>query len=185
MQRHSETSPVSFMVNVARLPAKGLPVSVEANEEQCAALAHEHGLDEVVSYRAELLVTPWKREGAKVAGRVEAAIVQSCVVTLEPMNIRISEDVSALFVPENSKLARATYGGSGEILLDAEGPDAPETFTGDSLDVGALAEEFFALAIDPYPRKAGVSLDTTIGEPADQLVDGELQKKLRQLRRKS
>ena len=30
---------------------------------------------------------------------------------------------------------------SGEILVDPEGPDAPEVFSGDRIDVGALAEE--------------------------------------------
>ncbi|MFU0503715.1 YceD family protein [Pseudaminobacter sp. NGMCC 1.201702] len=185
MSHHAETSPVSFVVNVARLPAKGLPVLVEADEAQCAALAAEHGLEAVANYRAELLVTAWRRDGVKVTGKVEADIVQACVVTLEPIEVRISEDVSVLLVPENSKLARADFEGGGEILLDAEGPDAPETFEGDTVDVGALAEEFFGLAIDPYPRKPGVSLDTTTGEPADQMVDGDLQKKLRELMRKS
>ena len=50
--------------------------------------------------------------------------------------------------------------------LDAEGPDSPETFSGETIDVGALAEEFFGLAIDPYPRKEGVSLDA-VGAPED------------------
>ena len=52
-------------------------------------------------------------------------------------------------------------------MLDAEGPDSPETFTGDTIDVGALAEEFFGLAIDPYPRsqalERGTSPTTRIG----------------------
>ena len=62
---------------------------------------------------------------------------------------------------------RASDGG-GEILLDAEGPDSPETFSGDTIDVGALAEEFFGLAIDPYPRKQGVSLEAAgDAEPAE------------------
>ena len=39
------------------------------------------------------------------------------------------------------------------LIIDAEGPDLPETFSGDRLDAGAIAEEFFELAIDPYPRK--------------------------------
>jgi len=41
-------------------------------------------------------------------------------------------------------------------MLDADGADSPETFVGDRIDVGAVAEEFFELAIDPYPRKPGL-----------------------------
>ena len=34
---------------------------------------------------------------------------------------------------------------------------APKLFSGDTIDVGALAEEYFGLAIDPYPRAPGAS----------------------------
>ncbi len=61
------------------------------------------------------------------------------------------------FCPRISKLGRLGFHSGGEIVLDAEGPDSPETFSGDTIDVGALAEEFFELAIDPYPRKSGVN----------------------------
>ena len=44
MKRPVANSPVSFVANVARLPQKGLPVVVEADVEQRAALAGEHGL---------------------------------------------------------------------------------------------------------------------------------------------
>jgi hypothetical protein len=68
------------------------------------------------------------------------------------------------------------------MVLDAEGPDAPETFSGDSIDVGALAEEFFALAVDPYPRKAGVSLESASkGEGPAEESRGPLYEKLRGL----
>ncbi|RUM98634.1 DUF177 domain-containing protein [Pseudaminobacter arsenicus] len=182
---HEATSPVSFKANVSRLPAKGLPVVIEADERQREALAAEHGLEKVESYRAELMVTPWKRNGVKVAGRVIADIVQACVVTLEPIQTHMDEEVSALFWPEDSKLGRLGFSSAGEMVLDAEGPDSPETFFGDTIDVGALAEEFFGLAIDPYPRKGNVSVSSLEDDPADAPVDGELQRKLRDLLRKS
>jgi len=175
-------SPVSFLANVARLPQKGLPVLVEANERQREALAAEHDLLSVESYRADLLVTSWKRNGVKVTGRVEADITQACIVTLDPVAAHIDEPVEALFLPEQSKLGREGFEGGGEIVLDADGPDSPETFSGDTIDVGALAEQFFGLAIDPYPRKSGASLDVA-GD--DQPEESEFQKKLRSLLGKS
>ncbi|MDG4877752.1 DUF177 domain-containing protein [Mesorhizobium sp. WSM4935] len=175
-------SPVSFVANVARLPQKGLPVVVEADEAQRQSLAAEHDLLSVESYRAELLVTSWKRNGVKVTGRVEADITQACIVTLDPVAAHIDEPVEALFLPEQSKLGREGFEGGGEIILDADGPDSPETFSGDTIDVGALAEQFFGLAIDPYPRKPGASLDVA-GD--DQPEESEFQKKLRSLLGKS
>jgi hypothetical protein len=176
-------SPVSFPVHVARLPQKGVSLTIEADSVQLAALAEEHGLLSVKDWRAELEVKPWKRNGVKIAGRVRADIVQACVVTLDPLDAHIDEAVEGLFLPEDSKLGREGFGHAGEILLDADGPDSPETFSGDTVDAGALAEQFFALAIDPYPRKPGVSL----GEAADDAepVENEFQKKLRSLLGKS
>jgi hypothetical protein len=57
----------------------------------------------------------------KVEGRVEALIVQECVVTLDPVEEGIDEEVSALFLPEGSKLALPQRSAEGEIILDAEG----------------------------------------------------------------
>jgi len=121
-------------------------------------------------------VTPWKRNGVKVSGSVEADITQACIVTLEPVAAHIDEAVEALFLPEQSKLGRQGFEGGGEILLDAEGPDSPETFSGDTIDVGALAEQLFGLAIDPYPRKPGASLEAA---GPDDASENEFQQKLR------
>ncbi len=176
-------SPVSFPVNVARLPQKGMPIVIEATEAQRAALAEEHDLLSVERYRAELLVTKWKRNGVKVRGRVEARITQACIVTLDPVEAVIDEEVEGVFLPEDSKLARHGFNAAGEILLDAEGPDSPETFSGDTIDAGALAEEFFGLAIDPYPRKAGAAV-AGAHEDDPEPVESEFQKKLRSIAKK-
>jgi len=159
--RQKSESPVSFLANVARLPEKGMSAVIEADDEARASLAAKHGLLSVEAWRADLLVAPWKRNGIRVSGRVDADITQECVVTLEPLPARISEEISATYFPEASKLGRLGFHESGEIHLDVEGPDSPETFSGETIDIGALAEEFFGLAIDPYPRKQGVSLEAT------------------------
>lgn len=179
---HKTKSPVSFLVHVARLPQKGMPVEVSAGEKERAALAAAYGLVAVKHYRAELLVSLWKRKGVKVCGAVEADIVQQCVVTLDPIENHVAETVEAVFLPEDSKLGRLGFDGGGEIVLDAEGPDSPETFSGDTIDVGALAEEFFGLAIDPYPRKTGAEISPALDQEAES--DGPLQQKLRLLRAK-
>lgn len=177
MRHEEQKSPVSFMAHVARLPHSGLPVVVQADEGQRQALAREHGLLSVEAYRADLLVSAWKRHGVKVAGRVVADITQACVVTLDPVHAHIDEPVEGLFLPGQSRLGREGFEGGGEILLDAEGPDGPETFDGGSIDVGALAEQFFSLAIDPYPRKPGVALDAG----GEQSAESEFQRKLKSL----
>jgi hypothetical protein len=184
MRDEHDESPVSFKASVTRLPQKGLPVVIEADARQRQALAEAHELVSVEKFRAELLVTGWKRNGVQVSGHVEADITQECVVTLDPVQAKINESVEGLFLPEDSKLGRLGFEGGGEILVDAEGPDSPETFSGDTIDVGALAEEFFGLAIDPYPRKPGAALATDGNDDASSGPEGPLQEKLRQLKRK-
>ena len=177
--------PVSFPVHVARLPQKGLAVVIEADEAQRTALAAEHGVASVEAFRAELHVSPWKRNGVQVTGHVAARIVQECVVTLEPLANVVDEPIDAVFLPEDSKLGRAGFEGGGEILLDPEGPDSPETFSGDTIDVGALAEEFFGLAIDPYPRKDGVALAPAVESgPAEEEPADDWRRKLGAFERK-
>ncbi len=154
----SQKSPISHLISVARLPQKGMPVRLTATDKERAGLASEHDLQAVETFHADILVAKWRRDGVKISGTVTAEIVQTCSITLEPLPAHIETEIDALYVPENSKLARPKIDENGEMILDADGPDAPETFTGDQLDVGAIAEEFFALAIDPYPRKEGAEL---------------------------
>lgn len=184
MHQDQDKSPVSFTASVTRLPQKGMPIVIEADQRQREALAAAHRLVSVERFRAELLVAPWRRNGVKVTGRVEADITQECVVTLDPLHSRIDEAVDGLFLPEDSKLARLGFEAGGEIHVDAEGPDSPEIFSGDTIDVGALAEEFFGLGIDPYPRKPGATLAGRGEGDASSGPEGPLQEKLRQLRRK-
>ena len=75
----------------ARLPRRGMPVVIEATDKQRAALAEIHALASVERFRAELLVSPWKRNGVQVEGKVEADIVQECIVTLEPLPDHVTE----------------------------------------------------------------------------------------------
>jgi uncharacterized metal-binding protein YceD (DUF177 family) len=151
--------PLSHIVSVARLPQKGMTVRLIASEQECKALAKEHTLQSVANFQATILVAKWRRDGVRITGAITADIVQTCSITLEPLPTQIVTEIDAMYVPENSKLARPKLDDNGEMILDADGPDAPETFEGDQLDVGAIAEEFFALAIDPYPRKEGAELE--------------------------
>lgn len=179
----SDRSAISFRVNVLRLPRKGMPVRIEADAAQCAALAAAHDLAQVRALQAELTVVAWKRDGVRVTGRVTADIVQNCVVTLDPIEARIDEPLDGVFVPEGSRLSRPERYDAGELVLDAEGSDLPELFTGDEIDVGQFVEEHFALAIDPYPRRGGVELPAA-GQDDDQRR-GPLFDKLRGLRDES
>ena len=55
------------------------------------------------------------------------------------------------------------------MAIDPEAPDPPEVMDGTTIDIGALVEEIFVLAIDPYPRAPGAELPANGGvEPGSE-----------------
>jgi len=155
----NDDAPFSYLVKVGHISANPVRIGLEASPEELKALAKFWDVLSVDYLKSELQVTRWKRDGIRIKGQVQAGIVQACVVTLEPVPSVIDEKVEQIFVPEGSKLARMTTNEEGEIVLDPEGPDIPEQFVGDTIDVGVVVAEFAALAIDPYPRKDGIDFD--------------------------
>ena len=147
--------PIHRPVDVRSLPAKGYVERIEATEEERRALARANGLPDVPRFQAFVRVLPWGSDGVRVTGTIEAEVVQECVVSLEQLDARIEEVIETVLVPDGSPLARME---EGEVVLDADGEDPPETFTPPIVDVGALAAEFFALALDPYPRAPDAEL---------------------------
>ncbi|MFD2236028.1 DUF177 domain-containing protein [Aureimonas populi] len=156
--------PLSCTVLVSRLPREGLPVEFEADEAEREALARFLGIEAVESLAAEVRVAPWRQGGVSVKGRLKAAAVQASVVTLEPVREEIDEEVDRLFIPENSKLSRIRGADEGEIHLDPEGDDIPDTFTGERLDLGAAFREIVAMSLDPYPREPDIVFEGDAGE---------------------
>ncbi|OCW56774.1 YceD family protein [Hoeflea olei] len=146
----------SYPVKVGHVSANPVTVRLSADAADLARLKAQWDVRDVQAFEAEIVLGRWKRDGVRVKGQVSATIVQDCVVTLDPVTQRIEEAFEAVFLPESSRLAKRIQDGTAEIFLDPEGPDQPDTFSGDSIDVGAVAAEFAALAIDPYPRKEGV-----------------------------
>lgn len=151
----NDDAPFSYPVKVGHISANPVRIALEADKDELKALAKSWNVLSVDALKAELQVSRWKKDGIKIFGSVQATITQACIVTLEPITSRIDEQVEQIFVPEGSKLARIITNDEGEMVLDPDGPDIPEQFTGDTVDAGEVVAEFVALAIDPYPRKEG------------------------------
>jgi hypothetical protein len=159
MKRHeaaTAANPFSYVVKVGHISANPVSVTLSADARERQGLAELWQVEQVDALKAELQIARWKKDGIRIKGTVEADIVQACIVTLEPVPSQIREEIDQIFIPEGSKLARVATDANGEMLVDPDGPDLPELFTGDGIDAGAVVAEFAALAIDPYPRKPGV-----------------------------
>jgi hypothetical protein len=151
--------PLSRPVTVDNLPAQGIEATVDATAEECAALAKDFKLPAIRSLvgRYKLTGTP---ERVRVMGRIEAAVTQVCVVTLDEFDSDLQEDVEVDFsAPDSLPLT------AGESEHEYEPPD--EIVNG-QVDLGSITAEFLALGLDPYPRKPGVDFTYEVkNDPAD------------------
>lgn len=167
MKHRNDDIAFSYLVKVGHISANPVEVHLKADEKERKALAERWDVLSVDDLRADLQINRWKKDGIRVKGRVQAKIVQACVVTLDPVPADIDEQFEQIYVPENSKLARHPANDAGEMVLDPDGPDLPETFSGDTIDAGEVVMEFAALAIDPYPRKKGVEFSGHIEDTGE------------------
>lgn len=150
--------PLTRPVSVANLAPEGVAVTVEATAEERDALAKDFALEGI-----DALVGRFKLSGSPnrvhVAGRVEAKIRQTCVVSLDAFDSTVSEDVEVDFVLGEQARERG--------LDDQVSIEAPlDRISGTHVDVGALTAEFLALGLDPYPRKPGVAFADVTSEEA-------------------
>ena len=143
------------IVRIDRLPAAGRTLEVQLDEPTRTALAQSIKLSAVERFEANLVVAPL-RGGLRAQGRLIARIVQPSVVSFEPVTQDIDEPVDRVFLPEAS--AHKPTPGS-EIFVDLEDEDFPDHIDGPEVDLSALLIETLSLAIDPYPRLPGESVD--------------------------
>ena len=120
------------------------PFDLRATPAECQAIAHFLELAELSQLRWRGEIVPEGPEGWRMEARLTADLAQTCVVTLEPIPVRVDERITRHFVPDDEAV---------EIDMDIDA-DEPDPFN-DTIDPGAIAIEILALALDPYPRTAG------------------------------
>jgi hypothetical protein len=162
----TEGRPFSRVVRVDAIPPDGQTVTIEAAPAEREALASSYDLPAVAALTATLRLEPWGRGGAHVTGAVHGALTQICVVSLEPFPATVDEAVDVRFAPEAAAEPRPQP--AKETTLSLAEEDEPDPVIDGKIDLGALTAEFFALGLDPYPRKPGVTFEqSTESAPVD------------------
>jgi uncharacterized metal-binding protein YceD (DUF177 family) len=146
----------SCVVRVDTLPREGQVVAIEATPAEREELASFYRLPAIAALTATLRLEPWGRGGARVTGAVHGELTQVCIVSVEPFPATVDEDVDVRFAPQ-----KAAKPGSAapEETFSLTDEDEPDPVVDGKIDLGALTAEFFALGLDPYPRKPGAALD--------------------------
>jgi uncharacterized metal-binding protein YceD (DUF177 family) len=116
--------------------------AIEANAAERAALAARFDLLALDRLVADITL---RRDaaGIRITGQIDAAGAQPCVATAEPVSFLIAEPV-ALLLTENLP--------EGDEIELADADLDSEPLTGDVIDIGEIAAQALALALDPYPR---------------------------------
>jgi uncharacterized metal-binding protein YceD (DUF177 family) len=136
-------------IRLDEVSESGRHIKLRADQPMLAQLATYTGLRSVASAEASFEVKRQGRDGLRVTGEVRARVVLTCVVSLEPMESDIVEEVDVVFKPVIESPTRTE---KTEVDAAAE-HDPPEPLVNGTVDLGALATEFLILGIDPYPRK--------------------------------
>jgi len=162
------SAPLSRTVELAAIPATGLERSISADSAELAALARAYDIPAVRKLAADLTLTREAGGVIRVNGRIIAEIVQTCVVSLVPVEQTIAESIDVRLVEAGSPRAEAAARPGAEVMINPDEPDPPDILSGLIIDLGVIATEHFLLAVDPYPRAPGAELPA---EAADSSPD--------------
>jgi uncharacterized metal-binding protein YceD (DUF177 family) len=143
-------------IRIDSMPAEGRDLVLSVDAEDSAAIAAQLGITSVNRLDIRLRAVRLKG-GIRVTGRLEAEVEQPSVVSLEPVRQTIAEPIDRVFLPSSERDFAGPAG--AEIFVDLEGEDVPDHFDGPEADLSGLIVETLSLALDPYPRADGESIE--------------------------
>jgi uncharacterized metal-binding protein YceD (DUF177 family) len=152
------TNEFSRSVAIHPWPDAGIAVDVTADPAERRALARRFDLLEVRSLRghgrlergddpAEVVLRGW----------LEADVVQSCVVSLEPVPARLRQPIERRYRRSGAAPSEPErFQPTGAIDLD-DGDEEVDPVSGREIDLGEAFAEELGLSLDPYPRAPGAA----------------------------
>lgn len=136
-------------------------IKVAADTAERRALAARFGLIAIAALTGAFTLCR-EAAGFRVRGRVSAALTQPCSATGEPLAATVDEPVDLLFVAE---------GDPGEDVELSDDSIDTVFHDGAAIDLGEVAAETMALALEPFPR--GPNADDTL-RSAGVLNEGQI-----------
>ncbi len=123
-------------------------IEIEADGDERRRLAGRFRLKALDRLAADIAIM--RKAGIiHVEGVLEASVVQACVVTDEPLPAQVSTPFFVRYVPD-------AYAHAPDEELELSEADCDTLpLEGHQIDLGELAAETLALAIDPFPRSKG------------------------------
>jgi uncharacterized metal-binding protein YceD (DUF177 family) len=149
-------------VLLARLGSETLRREISAGAAERAALARRFDL---VSLDRLSAVVDLVRQGGGGGDLVllratfDAAFVQQCVVTLDPVAGAVSEEFALLYGPPEAEETAAGLVGDAVAF---------EPLVGEAIDIGEAVAQEFSLALPPFPRSAAADAEAAAAAAANE-----------------
>jgi uncharacterized metal-binding protein YceD (DUF177 family) len=149
-------------VSVVRLGADAVTYRIDATGDERAALARRFDLVSIDHFAAEVTLS---RHGSDIglAAEIAADIVQLCCLTLEPFASKLIDRATLLY--------RRKAPPAADLVVEDEDY---EVLVGDEIDVGEAAAQQLSLALDPFPRAPGATIDESVISGPGNAVAGQL-----------
>lgn len=145
------------------IPSRGLEMRRAATEAERETLARSLDILALDRLEVDYRIIPRAAGRFVLEGSLLADVVQSCVVTLEPVHTSLEDRIEVEFRPDAE--ARPASGLGEEMpILDAQDYEVIEH---NRLDVGRIVCDSLAAALPAYPRRPGAALEHREAGPAD------------------
>ncbi len=162
----SPTPPSDTSLRVSNLSQTApTPISLRPDAKAQTALVETLGLIGLRKLSFEGSIKPFGESDWQLKGRLGATVIQSCVVTLEPVTTRIDKDVMRIF------MGNFTETEESEVEMSE---DDDVEHLGTWIDPAIVMEEALALYLPEYPRKDDAAAETVrITEPGKKPMSDE------------
>jgi len=138
----------SRIVSLAQIGAEPFRQEIDATEAEREALARRFDLLALDRLAAEVELTRQAGDVILLRASFEAAFVQDCVVTLDPVEGAMAANFALRYGVPDMESEEA-----------ADEDVAFEPLTGDVIDIGEAVAQEFSLALPGFPRSPGAVLE--------------------------
>lgn len=150
----TQNQPFTFerWLEIEDIGAPERTMSLAADEEMRKRIAGQFDLLELKSLTARIHYKRLDTGTVQISGEYKATVVQSCVVTLDPVESDLGSPFQRLYALD--KEAEEL----NEIEFDPDEDDPPEFLAEPRINLGDVVIEQLGLDIPPFPRSEGADI---------------------------
>lgn len=150
----SQKNTLSIVLQNDEIQPEGRSYKIEATAAEMAELVKRFDIIGMSKLLAEVSVSADPQtKGFRLAGTIEADLVQRCIVTLGEVAEQVRDSFELLLVsPEQAEAFDEE-----ELYADPDAPDY-DAFEGNELPLGEIVAQTVSVLMEPYPRVEGAEV---------------------------